>query len=225
MSDERQAEAGKKAGREGDPVRVVVQSLGHPLMLLLIGSLLTYIVAPIVVDGINARKMRQEAKQKKAQEIWARNTEFNSKLNTLKTMLESYHNQNVRFRLPPAELAEAQKEFRREFSKRYLELDETAWWWYRDLQREASNLNLAPADQIGPLNQELDKYGRNVTDSVLLLRPLWVTITSHEYHPDEEKTKNEFKNYADQAKAGLEPLFHGRSDIIRNVTGIITDPR
>ena len=225
MDGEEQSEAGKKSGREAGPVRVVVQSLGHPLMLLLIGSLLTYIVAPIIVDGINAKKLRQEAKQKKALEIWARNTEFNSKLNALKTMLESYHNQNVRFRLAPDDLAEAQKEFRREFTKRYLELDETAWWWYRDLQRELSNLDLAPKDQTKQLNDEFDKYGRNVASSVALLKPLWVTITSHEYRPDEDKTKTDFDNFVKQADAGLTPLFHERSDIIRNVTGIITDPR
>ena len=224
MDGEEQSTTEKKSRREGDPVRVVVQSLGHPLMLLLIGSLITYIVAPIVIDGINATKLRQEAKQKKALEVWARNTEFNSKLNALQTMLESYHNQNVRFRLAPDDLAEAQKEFRREFTKRYLELDEMAWWWYRDLQRELSNLDLASEDQSKRLNEELDRYGRNVNSSIALLKPLWVTITSHEYRPDEEKTKTEFENFREKAETGLTPLFHERSDIIRNVTDIITAP-
>jgi hypothetical protein len=194
-------------------------------MLLILGSLLTYIIAPIVVDGINQRKLREEAKQKKAQELWQHNMEFNSKLNALKTMLESYHNQNVRLQLAPADLLEAQKEFRREFTRRYLELDEMAWWWYRDFQRETNTLGLAPRDQLSRLNADLDRYGANVNESIGLLKPLWQMLTSHDYHPNEDKTKADFERLTKEAGGKLPDLFNKRSDIIADVAEIITTPQ
>jgi hypothetical protein len=210
--------------QRGHPIRVVIAGLGHPLSLLILGSLLTYVIAPIILDRINERRLRYEAKQRKALEVWQHNTEFNSKLNALKTMLESYHNQNVRFQLAPADLNEAQKEFRQDFTKRYLELDEMAWWWYRDLQREMNILNLVPKDQLPRLNADLDKYGANVNESVGLLKPLWQTITSREYQPNDEKTKAKFEQLRQTAEHDLPRLFNERSELIQDVTQIINEP-
>jgi hypothetical protein len=196
--------------------------LGHPLTLLILGSLLTYIIAPIIIDGVNRRKLRDEAKQEKVREIWRHNTEFNIKLNALKTMLESYHNQNARLQLAPADLLEAQKEFRREFTKRYLELDEMAWWWYPTLQREMDTLGLAPRHQLPRLNADLDKYGANVNESIGLLKPLWQMLTSHDYHPNEDKTKADFERLTKDAADKLPDLFNKRSELITDVAEIIT---
>jgi hypothetical protein len=211
--------------RSAPPVRVIIDGLGHPLVLLLLGSLVTYIVAPTLIDGINEKKLQRQSRQQKAQEVWRHNTEFNSKLNALKTMLESYHNQNVRFQLDGDDLAEAQKEFRRDFTERYLELDEMAWWWYRDLQRELSDLNLVPNDELQQLNVALNRYGDNVNKSFDLLRPMWQTLTSSDYRPAEEKTKARFQEQVAKAQAELPKLFEERSNIIREVTQVITDGR
>src|SRR5207237_8393640 len=64
-------------GQHARPIRVVLAGLGHPLSLLILGSLLTYIIAPMVVYKINQRALRDEARQKKALEVWQHNTEFN----------------------------------------------------------------------------------------------------------------------------------------------------
>jgi hypothetical protein len=213
---------GEEVAQDRHKIRVVVDSLGHPLALLLLGSLLTYIIAPVVIDGINQRKLRQEARQEKAQEVWRHNTEFNIKLNALKTMLESYHNQNARLQLSPADLLEAQKEFRRDFTKRYLELDEMAFWWYSDLEREVNTLDFAPKDKLPKLNADLTSYGQNVNDSIALLKPLWKMLTSHDYHPNEDQTKADFERLTKDADAKLPGLFHRRSELITDVAGIIT---
>ncbi|MDQ1612451.1 MAG: hypothetical protein QOG00_2382 [Pyrinomonadaceae bacterium] len=211
--------------RNAPPVRVIIDGMGHPLVLLIIGSLLTYIVAPMLIDTINEKKLKQEARQQQALGIWKHNTEFNSKLNALKTMLESYHNQNVRFQLGADDLAEAQKEFRREFTRRYLELDEIAWWWYRDLERELIDLKIVPENQVARLDADLNLYGENVNKSVALLRPIWQALTSREYQPADEKTQTRFTELRNKADAELPRLFNERSDIIRDVTGVITASR
>lgn len=207
------------------PLRVVVDSLGHPLSLLILGGLLTYIVAPIIVNDINARKLIQERKQTKAHEIWDHDTEFNSKLNALKTMLSSYHNQNVRLQLPPDDLREAQKEFRRNFNQRYLELDEMAWWWYRTVQKEARDPSLVPPGQLPRLESDLNEYGTNINQSIGLLRPIWRALTSHDYRPDDDKSRAEFEALEKAADAQLPNLFEERAKLIEDVTTIVTTPK
>ena len=200
----------------------MIDSLGHPVSLLILGGLLSYIIAPIIVGKINERKLIQETKQNKSLEIWNHNLEFNSKLNALKTLLLSYHNQNVRLQLSPEDLKEAQKEFRRDFNKRYLELDEIAWWWYRSVQREGSNSRLVPSSELSRFDTDLNKYGDNINKSIGLLRPIWQAITSHDYHPNEEKTRNEFAVLTKTAEDQLSGLFEERSKIIEDVTRIVT---
>src|SRR5438874_13274014 len=63
-------------GRHAHPIRVVIAGLGHPLSLLILGSLLTYIIAPVVVYRINQRALRQDATQKKALKARPHNTEI-----------------------------------------------------------------------------------------------------------------------------------------------------
>jgi hypothetical protein len=206
-------------------LRPVVNFCQHPLALLFLGGLLTYIIAPMIVNGINERKLIQETKQTRALEIWNHDTQFSSKLNALKTMLESYHSQNVRLQLEPEDQKEAQKEFRRNFNQRYLELDEMAWWWYRSVQIEARDSRLVPASELPRLNADLNEYGNNVNKSIGALRPLWRALTSHDYRPNEEKSRAEFEALQKNAEDQLPDLFNERARIIDEVTTIIKTPR
>lgn len=206
-------------------LRPVVNFCQHPLSLLVLGGLLTYIVAPIIVDKINEEKLIQETKQTRAIEIWNHDTQFNSKLNALKTMLLSYHSQNVRLKLDPEDQKEAQKEFRRNLNQRYLELDEMAWWWYRTVQIEAKDGRFVPSSKLPRLNAALDEYGNNVNKSIDALRPLWQTLTHHDYRPNDEKSRAGFEALQKDADAKLPDLFYERARLIEEVTTIIKTPQ
>ena len=58
----------------------VVNFCQHPLALLFLGGSLTYIIAPMIVNGINERKLIQETKQTRALEIWNHDTQFSSRI-------------------------------------------------------------------------------------------------------------------------------------------------
>ena len=94
----------------------VTEVLRHPFVLFLFGVVTTSLLVPYLNSKINRNQLLQEARLKKAIEIGNHNTEFNSKFNALRTMLESFHNQNVRLRLEPAEFRQAQLKFRDDFT-------------------------------------------------------------------------------------------------------------
>ena len=198
-------------------VKQVGEVLRHPFVLLLIGALTTSLLVPYLNSKVNRNQLLREARLKKAIEIGNHNTEFNSRFNALKTMLESFHNQNVRLRLEPAELRQAQLKFRDDFTKRYLDLDEIAWWWHPDIEREASVLGLIPSDELQELDRDLKEYGNNVNKSFNVLRPLWQELTSRDYNPNDLKSSDKVKKIVAETQA-LNPLFEERSILIGRIT-------
>jgi len=214
-----------KESESPSTIKQVLGILRHPLVLLVIGATITSLLVPYLNAKVNRNEILQEARLKKAIEIGEHNTEFNSKFNTLKTMLESFHKRSVRLQLKPAEFREAKSKFLDEFSKRYLDLDEKAWWWYPALEREASVLRLTSRSELQTLDTELKEYGDNLNKSFGALRPLWQALTSYDYDP----TDKEYMNKVDKIIAdvndpnnGLPPLFQARNILIERIAGHFT---
>jgi hypothetical protein len=201
-----------------NPLKNVTEALKHPLFLLIVGALMTSLLIPYLNDQFSRNRVRQETSLKKVLEIGLHNTEFNSELNTLKTMMQSFHNQNVRLQLQPDELREAQKNFRKDFNTRYLALDEKAWYWYWDLGREAEVLNLISPNELKMLDADLNEYGANVTKSVEAMRPLWRALTSHDYNPNDKEYRAKFDKMLDDVNVELSPLFEIRKRLVESIS-------
>ncbi len=214
------------AAESNPPSRKVLKQLAevlnHPFVLLVIGAITTSLLVPYLNSKMNRSQLLREARLRRAIEIGTHNTEFNSKLNALKTMLESFHRQNVRLQLQPAELRAAQLRFRDDFTKRYLELDEKAWWWYSDLQREAAILGLTSTRDPETLRDALEKYARNANQSVSTLRPLWQALTSQDYNPNDQASRDRVERIITDANNGLPSLFQERTHLIEEVTRYFT---
>ena len=210
---------------ESASIKQVLEILKHPLALLVIGATITSLLVPYLNAKVNRNEILQEARLKKAIEIGEHNTEFNSKFNTLKTILESFHRRSVRLQLKPSEFREAQSKFLDEFSRRYLDLDEKAWWWYPALQREASVLRLTSRSELQTLDTELKEYGDNLNKSFDILRPLWQALTSSDYNPNDkeytDKVDKIIKDVNDE-KTGLPALFQARNILIERIAGHFT---
>jgi hypothetical protein len=201
-----------------NPLKNATKALKHPLFLLIVGAIITSLLIPYLNDQFSRNRVRQETSLKKVLEIGLHNTEFISELNTLKTMMKSFHSQNVRMQLQPDELKEAQKNFRKDFNTRYLALDEKAWYWYWDLGREADVLDLISPKELQVLNADLNEYGANVTKSVEAMRPLWRALTSHEYNPNDKEYREEFDKKVSAVEAELSPLFETRKELVERIS-------
>jgi hypothetical protein len=201
-----------------NPLKNLTEALKHPLFLLIVGALITSLLIPYLNDQFNRTRVRQETSLRKVLEIGLHNTEFNSELNTLKTMMQSFHSQNVRLQLQPDELKEAQRNFRDDFNARYLALDEKAWYWYWDLGREAEVLNLISPNKLQMLDADLNKYGANVTKSIEAMRPLWRALTSHDYNPNDKEYREKFDKMLNEVNVELSPLFETRKALVESIS-------
>ncbi len=156
----------------------------HPLLVLLIGSVLSSLLIPSISSRSSEAQLLQETRLKKALEVGVHNREFDSKLNALITLMKTFHNQNIRMKPNPAELRESQNAFRKEYTDRYLALDEMAWWWYGDIQREARLLRLTSDDDYKLLDETIKEYGNSTAASVGAVAPIWRFLSSSEYQLD-----------------------------------------
>ena len=162
----------------------------HPLLLLLVGSVLSSLLIPGISSRSSEAQLLQETRLKKALEVGTRNREFDSKLNVLSTLMQTFHNQNVRMKFNSGELKEAQTAFRKQYTDRYLELDEMAWWWYGDIEREAHLLKLTSAEDYKLLDETIKKYNESVATTVEAIGPMWRYLSSSDYSLDDAKQKH-----------------------------------
>jgi hypothetical protein len=146
-----------------------------------VGSVLSALVIPGIVSDSGEIESLREARLKTALRFGERNEEFVSKLNGLKTLMISFDEQNVRMKLPPAKLREAQDHFRNEYTERYLALDSTAWWWYWDVEREARIFSWLSPAELDSLHQQILEYGNSVVASKAATDPLWQYLSSKDY--------------------------------------------
>ncbi|MGH9908676.1 MAG: hypothetical protein ACRD8U_24210 [Pyrinomonadaceae bacterium] len=194
----------------------------HPLILLLVGSVLSSLLIP----GISARsteaQLIQETRLKKALEVGIHNREFDSKLNGITTLMKTFHNQNVRMKFNPVELRQAQNAFRKDYTDRYLALNETAWWWYWDIQREARLLKLTSASDDARLDQKIKEYGDSTTVSVGAIAPMWKFLSSYEYRID-DGSQVEFIKLEKAMDEAITTQYKARGTLVQDMAKIFAE--
>src|SRR5262249_22078710 len=183
-----------KGGSESMPVtesrqRQLVETLKHPLILLLLGSVLTYLIWPAVTSKVNHRQAIRDLKLKKASEIGANHIEFNSKFNVLRSVLETFHDNQIAAKPTREEFKAAQKDLDKTFNDRQCGLTEKEWWWYRDIQRETTINKLIPPEAVETLNNSIAQYHQNITDAHKAILPLWQALKAPDYNPGDEETE------------------------------------
>jgi hypothetical protein len=135
--------------------------LGHPLFLLVIGSIIGSLLIPWIGDKISRNKVVQDARLRKAIEIVDNNTKTVSQLNSMVTRLTSFHENNVRRSPAPDKLRELQEKLVEDMDSRWAEFEKTGWWWYQDLNDEAVILGMIPAGGSATLRQHVNAYHDN----------------------------------------------------------------
>jgi len=225
MADQQNSDASRNVQTQNGKPRSSgkrLEILRHPLVLLIIGATITSLLFPYLNSRVNRNELLQEAKLKKASEIRGHVIEFNSELNALETMLELFHNMNVRLQLKPAEFRQAQLRFVDDFSKRYLDFDEKAWWWYSGLEGELSSLRQTSSGELQTLDNEFVEYGENVGKSKEVLKPLWVALTSADYSPNDLESRKKVDEIIAKVQKELPPLHQARNILAERMAGHFT---
>jgi hypothetical protein len=137
----------------------------HPLFLLLLGSLIGSVLIPWLNTRADRQRLLREARLKAASEIIRHNLDMNQKLNTLQTTLELFHKNNASSVIPVSERSHERAALRIRFDSAYLDFDQFAWWWYRDIYRDAVLLGIADKQKLKIISTALEAYTRNLSDS------------------------------------------------------------
>lgn len=200
----------------------VVSGLSHPLLLLIIGSLLGSFLIPYVSSLTGRKQLLQEARLKKALEILHNNSQVNSQLNVLRSRLGIFHQDNIRLKPSPAELKQRQDRLAEDVNARYLEFDKVAWWWHKDLYQEAIILEIAPPDGSRKLGDDLAAYGDNVTKSVGALGEFWHACISKDYEFEDGGRVTQIQKEMDRR---MGELYAAREKLVSDVVRDFTAPR
>ena len=186
----------------------------HPLLLLLVGSIVGSILIPIVSERIGKKRVLQEARIKKAAEIVDNNIRTLSQINSLITRLNMFHDDNVRLKPSPEKLGVFQDKLAEDMNSRYLEFEKTGWWWYRNLNDEAVILEIVSASGSQKLRDDINAYAQNINETVSAFGDFWHICLSKEY--DFQKDGMVFK-IKKEMDAKLTALFNARIALVNNL--------
>ena len=217
--DETSAQEEQQPAAKAEPkAHPVIEYLRHPLVVLLVGSLVGSIVIPYINARSTETRLFQEARLRKATEIMNHSREFSSEMNSLMTAIGSYHFDNIRMRIRPAEYKQTQKEFNKKMNDRYIEFDKKAWWWYGSLLQEAAILKLASQDDLRKIDEDIKKYAANVNEHTGVMGELWHAVVSPDYDPHDEK----IARFIEVANKKVAELSEDRRIIIEHIIQVIT---
>jgi hypothetical protein len=193
----------------------------HPLLLLVVGSVIGSILIPYFSEAATKKKVLQEARLRKAVDIVDTNTRTVSQLNSLATRVAMFHERNQRLKPTPAQLRALQDKLIEDMDARYLEFEKLGWWWYRDLNDEAVILNIVPANGSDALRAHINSYGQNMLDTTNALKTMWHPCTSADYDYKGKKGE-EISEIKKQMDTKLQDLFNARNGIVYQLVSDFT---
>lgn len=183
----------------------------HPLLLLVLGSLISVYLIPQIISWADEKKELREARLKLASEFSDRNTEFNSKNNALATLMWQFQTQAS---LDPEGLNGYQDQFRKDYLARRMALDEMAWWWYRNLETRTKSLTLS-AEESNQLHEDLEAYADSVAKTIDALRPLSDYLRSNKFCVDASCNTNYEKLYKKMSDEKANQHYFRRDLVVR----------
>ncbi len=151
----------------------------HPLVLLLVGSALSYLLIPWITDRSSHKRVLQEQRVERAVDVLKQGLTDDQKLISILNLFEMF---NKDAEADPKSYKTAQAELKTSFDKQYLEFDQHAWWWGHDLPVQGGllELPLESKKEIETLNYE---YSKNLLAAVQQIDTLRVKFTGKEYVP------------------------------------------
>ena len=198
----------------------ILDFLKHPLLLLIVGSIVGSILIPRISEQASHTKALQDARLRKAVEIIDNNTRTISQLNALRTRLGMFHSDNVRLKPASAKLKEWQDKLGADMNDRYLEFEKTGWWWYRDLNDEAVVLEIVPPTGSDKLRKDVNAYHTNILDTVKALNEMWHACVDATYdYQDPHITEIQQKMNKE-----WDDLTNARSQVVNDLVADFTQP-
>jgi hypothetical protein len=150
----------------------ILKALRHPLTVLLMGTIITSLAIP----WLNARSARarqiQEAQQAKAMEIIKSIGADNVRLNAVRSAFDVFEKEGG-LTGGPALIEERRVELRKRVYDSYGDFEQTAWWWYGEIGREAELFGWLPKSDMSTFQTLATHYQENLLQSAAAIQKPW----------------------------------------------------
>jgi hypothetical protein len=188
----------------------------HPLVVLILGTVLSCWLIPWISSRANNKRLQQEKRVNKAIDILGQSLIDEERLNLIQTAFETFQKHCTS---DPDNCKRDQQELRQNYDKLYSEFDQHAWWWYRDLDVQARLLHLPPGstDKILRLRES---YKNSLLHSVHQIAELGPRFLARDYRLDDPNNTEAIK----QARAALSSDVIVRSGISSELAGTFMLP-
>jgi hypothetical protein len=149
----------------------MLEFLRHPLTVLFVGT----VISSLAIPWLNARSSRAQqievSQQQKALEILKNASLDNARLNSLRSAFNVFEKEGGL--TGSADLVEERRtELRKRVYETYEEFEQSAWWWYWEIGREAELFGWLPKSAIPEFHALGKQYQDNLYEcSVLIQRP------------------------------------------------------
>lgn len=145
----------------------------HPLVILLVGGLLTSMIIPTVSWFISKSVLNEETRRAKSVRLFEFSTKVNRQLNDVATALELFEYDVLADSAVEEIFAEEQKELRKQVRGLYSEFNGTAWWGLQNIAAEARIMQLLPRPKLEALQERADEYNTNLVEATTQLTVVW----------------------------------------------------
>lgn len=162
------------------------ETLRHPLTVLLIGT----IISSLAIPWLNARSTRarqiEEARQTKAMEILKGIGADNVRLNAVRSAFDVFEKEGG-LAGNPVLTEERRVELRKRVYDSYGNFEQTAWWWYWEIGREAELFGWLPKSDIASFQALARRYQDNLFQSSTSIQKPWKRYLSETKESSAEK--------------------------------------
>jgi hypothetical protein len=182
----------------------------HPLLLLIVGSILSYFVIP-AINSISGKERRiSEQKHELADKIIDQDMEISKNLNSLFVTLALFRKDHEHFSNLEA-LNVSRQATHNDMLKLYLHFDSEAWFWGSNFILKSYSSDLGNKE-IDSLKYSINNYQKYLRKSTTFIDTLWKsTLRTNDYF------KPELKELFAAAKDSLNHLSTKRTQIVKNI--------
>ncbi len=150
----------------------VIMLLRHPLMVLFAGTIISSIGIPWLNTRSAQARQVEESRQTKALEILKDSTNDNARLNSIGSAFGMFEKEGAL--TGSTELIEERRsELRKRVYEGYEAFEQSAWWWYWGIGREAELFGWLSPAEIAAYRQLAKQYQDNLYESSKLIQIPW----------------------------------------------------
>ncbi len=153
-------------------MQLILGFLRHPLTVLCIGTVITTLAVPWLNARSSVATQIAQARQAKAMEVLKGVGSDNVRLNLVRSAFNVFEKEGGLSGTPEI-IEQRRTELRKRVYDGYGQFEQTAWWWYWEIAREAELFGWLSAENAAEFRQLAKQYADNLYQSIALVQIPW----------------------------------------------------